>query len=275
MRTLDRLLTCVLLSWIIAPTARAQTDSVRVGGPRSRLFIRSDAALLATSLAFATLISLEDRAVAAEVTETSMGGTAFGRFSSVGASIGGVGPIAFASGLWVSGHLASRPLLAHLGKWSIESIAISGAATAVLKGVVGRKRPYAANGDADIYALGHGFGHYAFESFPSGHTSAAFAVATVLSLGTRNSSPLVHRTVSALAYTASTAVGLSRLYLNQHWSSDVIVGAAIGATAGLAIVRRNDAAFDRGSPLSVSHVLAHMSVAPNSHHGLVVGYSIQ
>jgi membrane-associated phospholipid phosphatase len=56
-------------------------------------------------------------------------------------------------------------------------------------------------------------------SFPSAHTSQAFAVATVLN--DRFDQP-----VGAIAYTLAGAVGLSRIVLDKHWASDVVAGAA-------------------------------------------------
>jgi membrane-associated phospholipid phosphatase len=62
-------------------------------------------------------------------------------------------------------------------------------------------------------------------SFPSGHSSATFANATVLArhFGWRIGVP---------AYAIATYVGASRLQENQHYVSDVIFGAAIGIVAG-------------------------------------------
>ncbi len=60
-------------------------------------------------------------------------------------------------------------------------------------------------------------------SFPSSHTSTAFAAATVLSTMYREK-----KWVAPIAYTAATAVGFSRLYHNNHWASDVLAGAVVG-----------------------------------------------
>ncbi len=62
-------------------------------------------------------------------------------------------------------------------------------------------------------------------SFPSGHTSATFASATVLyrHLGWRVGLP---------AYGVAAYVGASRLQENRHYASDVIFGAALGIVAG-------------------------------------------
>jgi membrane-associated phospholipid phosphatase len=68
-------------------------------------------------------------------------------------------------------------------------------------------------------------------SFPSSHTTQAFAVATVLAdrygLG-----------VGAAAYTLATAVGAARIIQERHWASDVVAGAALGTVVGYALSRR-------------------------------------
>ena len=70
-----------------------------------------------------------------------------------------------------------------------------------------------------------------FESFPSGHTTVAFAAATVFAMEYRE-----YRAVPILAYSAATAIGLSRIVQNQHWISDVMVGAALGFLTGRQVV---------------------------------------
>lgn len=70
-----------------------------------------------------------------------------------------------------------------------------------------------------------------FVSFPSGHTTVAFAAATVFAMEYRE-----YRAVPILAYSAATAIGLSRIVQNQHWISDVMVGAALGFLCGRQVV---------------------------------------
>lgn len=62
-----------------------------------------------------------------------------------------------------------------------------------------------------------------FDSFPSGHTATAFAIATVLATEYSD-----HPLVPILAYTLASTVGVTRMLEHQHWSSDVLVGSAIG-----------------------------------------------
>jgi len=62
-------------------------------------------------------------------------------------------------------------------------------------------------------------------SLPSGHASTSFATATVLQnhYGWKLGLP---------AYIVATYSGVSRIYDNQHWASDVVLGAAVGIASG-------------------------------------------
>jgi membrane-associated phospholipid phosphatase len=60
-------------------------------------------------------------------------------------------------------------------------------------------------------------------SFPSGHTIEAFAVATIIARRYRS-----HRWVPWVAYGVATTIGFSRITLQAHFPSDVFLGAALG-----------------------------------------------
>jgi membrane-associated phospholipid phosphatase len=71
-------------------------------------------------------------------------------------------------------------------------------------------------------------------SFPSGHTTSAFALATVLAVYFRK------KHISMLLLLAAALVGYSRIYLAMHFPLDVVVGASVGITfATLSIVVLN------------------------------------
>jgi undecaprenyl-diphosphatase len=66
-------------------------------------------------------------------------------------------------------------------------------------------------------------------SFPSGHTSIAFSMATVLGYQyPKWRIPL---------YIGAGLVGLSRIYLGRHYASDVLMGAAVGTISGTVVWR--------------------------------------
>ena len=60
-------------------------------------------------------------------------------------------------------------------------------------------------------------------AFPSGHTSNIFTTATVFSTMYKD-----HKWVPPVAYGLASLVGLSRIYDDAHWASDVMAGAMIG-----------------------------------------------
>src|SRR5919107_1651345 len=66
-------------------------------------------------------------------------------------------------------------------------------------------------------------------SFPSGHSASAAAFATAVSM----ESPVLGLVVSPLA----AAVAYSRVHVGVHWTSDVVVGAAVGTGVALATER--------------------------------------
>lgn len=74
-------------------------------------------------------------------------------------------------------------------------------------------------------------GKSVYSSFPSGHTTVAFAAATVFALEYSNQpwTPI-------LAYSAATMIGLSRIIENKHWATDVLAGALVGFMAGKNVV---------------------------------------
>jgi membrane-associated phospholipid phosphatase len=68
-------------------------------------------------------------------------------------------------------------------------------------------------------------------SFPSGHTTVAFAAATVFAMEYSNKP-----WVPVLAYSAASLIGISRITENRHWATDVLVGAALGYLSGRQVV---------------------------------------
>ena len=119
---------------------------------------------------------------------------------------------------------------------------ITGAAIeSVLKFVTGRQRPYFTDStkvQAEPTFYGPFYkppkdpnGKTTNSSFPSGHTTVAFAAATVFAMEYRNR-PLI----PVVAYSAATLIGLSRIAENKHWATDVLTGAAIGYLTGRLVV---------------------------------------
>ena len=126
-------------------------------------------------------------------------------------------------GLYGYGLLFHNDEVRKLGLQTIEAVGYAGLITSVVKVIVGRSRPYSNEGKARFRPLNV---HAAYTSFPSGHSTVAFAVSTVLANNTDN---LI---LKIFFYSASTLVATSRIYHNAHWFSDVITGSLIGYFVG-------------------------------------------
>ena len=117
------------------------------------------------------------------------------------------------------------------------SLIAAGLITPALKLAVGRSRP---SQDAGTHRF-RPFGSNA--SFPSGHTTQAFAVASVIAA--HYESPWV----KTAAYGVAGLVGYARVYHNAHFTSDVLAGAAIGSLVGTALVGVNERLRSSGMSL--------------------------
>ncbi len=106
------------------------------------------------------------------------------------------------------------------------AVAASGSAAQVLKHAVGRVRPSHALGLGPFLFHPFSAGN-AFASFPSGHATSAFAAAVTLGLVTPRTRPVAF----------ALAVAVSRVALGEHYPSDVVAGAALGATVSMALSR--------------------------------------
>jgi len=136
---------------------------------------------------------------------------------------GGAG---IAGGFYAVGLLAGDQWTRETGRQLFVSLAVAGVVTSVLKSLAGRSRPYLDEGPRMFRALRFDAGHTAF---PSGHTTVAFAVSTVLSR--RIGNPFA----AAGLYLLAGAPGIQRMASDNHWASDVLIGAVIGYAAGVAV----------------------------------------
>jgi membrane-associated phospholipid phosphatase len=121
----------------------------------------------------------------------------------------------------------------------------SGVWVQVLKTLTGRERPKGAylysqqaggkwNGPFSRFDKDLAFNKsvFAFDAFPSGHTAFAFSIATVFA--TQYSDI---RAIPVISYSLATLAGISRITEQEHWASDVFVGALIGYLCGKQVVK--------------------------------------
>jgi membrane-associated phospholipid phosphatase len=123
------------------------------------------------------------------------------------------------------GMVTGKPGVRRAGTRLVAAVVLSAVEMEAVKRVVGRSRP---NEDVGAFSF-HPFTSLKDSArvemrgaMPSGHVTAAFAIATSLSDDIK--SPLVH----VLLYTAATGTAFSRINDNRHWLSDTAMGAVLG-----------------------------------------------
>jgi membrane-associated phospholipid phosphatase len=124
------------------------------------------------------------------------------------------------------GRLEEKTYDENTGYLLATSIITNSAVTFAIKIIVKRKR-------ARFYLVSYGIYPKVYKvvdpySFPSGHTSTAFTIATMFALR-YPSFPQVYLPIFAWAAT----VGFGRMYLGMHYPSDVLVGGLIGAGSSI------------------------------------------
>lgn len=124
-------------------------------------------------------------------------------------------------GIWSHGYFTKDETMMRNGYKSAISIAFAVGMSTGLKYAINRKRPFTQYPN-DIIKRDD-VGPY---SFPSGHTTAAFATATALSLSYKK------WYVALPAYTYAGFVGYSRMRLGVHYPTDVLGGIIVGIGAG-------------------------------------------
>jgi membrane-associated phospholipid phosphatase len=153
---------------------------------------------------------------------------------------------------YLGGEVFKEDSLRKTALMSLESFAINGLIVTGIKVVLARSRPAAGDGP---YQFNWFSTRSRQNSFPSGHTSSAFAVASVIA-GESDSVA-----VGTLVYGLASLVGVSRVVNNEHWASDVFVGAVLGYFIGKQVLALNRPSAKNKPKLSVAPAPGGFSLA--------------
>ena len=162
---------------------------------------------------------------------------------------GGPGAIWCAAILWLAARALKRRRISELGLRGAEGIAVASAISGIIKGLAGRSRPFLFPGEPWHWDFAHGWSDARWFSMPSGHTTATFAFAAATSVVAATWRPAPRVALILGVFTSAILVAFARTYLDQHWLSDVEIGALLGGTTGFALAlwhaRHPDSGFDR------------------------------
>ena len=268
-----------LAAWLPVGAAAQQRAAVLSARPAAvdsaeapqTLFTTRDA-YVAAAFAAATLAMypLDKRMADAVQDSVLQGNTALRRGATFFRWLGYPGSIGLTGTAYVVGRLGGHPAMADVGLHTTEAILLGEAITFSLKSVAGRTRPLIDPEHPYSFGLGRGWRNDDYQSFPSGHATAAFATAAATTSEVGRLWPERKLLVGGVLYGGATLVALSRMYNNKHWASDVVVGSAIGSFSGWKVVSYNHAHPDN----RLDRLLLATTVVPLE-GGVVVAWRVQ
>ena len=201
---------------VLLDTGHVLTSPLRWQGREWVMFSASTAGLAALSLADE---SLTDSARAH--------GPTFGFVGDTLDQLGGGASFLLLGGFYLAGAIGKDSKAKYVCLDGLAaSLIAAGIITPVLSTVIGRDRPTAEQG-------AYSFHPFEGRAFPSGHTTQAFVVASVIATSYDSF------WVKATAYGAATMTAWARVRRGKHFPTDVVAGALIGTAVGRSVVHFN------------------------------------
>jgi hypothetical protein len=157
----------------------------------------------------------------------------------------------FASYSLITHDSTSRKIAYEIGQTSL----YAGGVTFLLKMAIGRARPYMEQGTASYHPFSSIF-IQDYHSLPGGHSTAAFAISTVLS---RNVNPVW---LKVLLYAPAVLTSVSRVYQDQHWTSDNFLGAALGYLVATWVVDKHEKTVTSDTKNTHPGLIEHVQLQP-------------
>lgn len=152
---------------------------------------------------------------------------------------------------YLSGEIFHDEKLRKVGLLGAESFIITAVLVNVLKFTVGRARPYANETSQSFHPFALSSRYY---SFPSGHASSVFSVATVIA---EHSEKLL---IDVLVYSLAGLVAATRVHQDKHYLSDVFIGSLIGYFVGKKISKLHRHGQSEGISVGFSLTPRHQAV---------------
>lgn len=178
----------------------------------------------------------------------------FERLADAGNRLGRVETVVPVMGIaYGVGRLAGSRELSTATLHTAAAFVAAGAANGIVKVAVGRRRPGADNDATSFRPVAT---EDLWQSFPSGHTVAAFSLASAIAEEANRP------WVSALTYGAAGVVGWSRIYDDRHWVSDVVGGALIGTLSSKLTLRWLHARAPHDDEDGAGRAAVHFAILP-------------
>jgi membrane-associated phospholipid phosphatase len=130
--------------------------------------------------------------------------------------------------LWIWARASGRGAMARRSAYLFLTMTAAGAVELTGKYAIGRMRPklWLEQGLYGFHPFSHG---WANNSFPSGHSQAAWAGLTALAV--------LYPKWARACFALAALIAASRVILTVHWASDALAGAWLGFTAAMIVAR--------------------------------------
>ncbi|HAL57364.1 MAG TPA: hypothetical protein DCP63_13080 [Bacteroidetes bacterium] len=160
---------------------------------------------------------------------------------------------AIPAGLFITGYASDDDDLENAAVLLGAAQVVALGTTSLLKAVIDRRRPFETLPDVKVKDNTSSLG----SSFPSGHTSQAFAIATLIAL--EYPKPYVY----VPAFIWAGLVGYGRIYLGVHYPSDVLGGLVLGTVSAILVWSFRDGILDlKTSVLGSNDVNSRVAILP-------------
>jgi membrane-associated phospholipid phosphatase len=218
--------------------AIAKTDTALERPAQKTFFVKRDLVTSGVALAASVAVSAFDLRIARWARSAGVQGDSSRRDVVEQLTRVNETPITLAAlAAYGVGRLAGSHTTADVGLHTLEAVVLTTGVSQVVRGVVGRTRPRVSLEDPFRFKPFTGFTGFETRSFPSLHTAASFAAATALVGEIHERRPAAVKIAAPLLYAAATVPPLTRIYLDQHWASDLVAGAFVGSLLGSRVVR--------------------------------------
>ena len=259
---------CCLLMSLSGPAVAQNSDSSRTHG--APFFVWRDAEVLGIGFLASAALTPFDRRIARWTQSASVQGSS-GRHSFVQRVTKVNETTLTLAGLltYGIGRLSHGSATADIGLHTTEAIVLTSVTSQLIRGPLGRSRPsFTKDTNQYDFHFMKGFGNFTYRAYPSLHAATAYAAGAALVAEVRERHPASLWYAAPLLYGAASLPGLSRMYLDQHWASDVVMGGVVGVLFGSKVVDYSHAhpsnRFDR--------TLLHFDLAPIGRGGAALSF---
>jgi membrane-associated phospholipid phosphatase len=258
-----------LLVALAATPLSAQTDSA--AHVDKTFFTRRDLVIAGIGIGAGLLTSVFDERISHWTQTTGVQGSQSRQDLADAVTVINEQPLTIgAAATYLIGRLARSELIADVGLHTTEALVLTVAGAELIRAPLGRARPRASPDNAFVFEAGGGFTKFENRAYPSIHSAVAFATASALVGEIQVRRPSAVKVAAPVLYAAALIPGVTRMYLNQHWASDVVSGGIMGAWLGAKTVRY--AHTHRKTTLD--RWLLGTSVLPDGRGGLVAMVSL-